>query len=277
MKPIGFNGFFPQSVAKQKTEKMSQPVASRITRLTRKIESLTTPISAVTAYDYPMGRLADEAGIQVILVGDSLGMMVGGMADTTGVTLDQMIYHTEIVRRGVKDAILISDLPINTYRTPEESVENGLRLIEKGADAIKLEGGLGQVDKIDAMLASDIPVIGHLGMLPQRVREEGGYRKKGKTEKEAEVLIESAVALEESGVHMIVLESIKADTAKSVTESVRIPTIGIGSGTDCTGQIRVIHDIIGGYPWFVPPFAKVYTNVAEQISDALKQYKKELK
>lgn len=256
---------------------MSQIFVSRVEHIAGRVASLARPISSITAYDYPMGRLADEAGIDVILVGDSLGMMVAGMEDTTGVTLDQMVYHTEIVARAVKNAILIADLPINTYRTPPESVENGMRLIEAGADAIKIEGGLRQIEKIKAMVEADIPMVGHLGMLPQRVREEGGYKKKGKTDEESRILLESAHALTDAGVAMIVLESMATDIATLITNEISAPTIGIGSGPHCSGQIRVLHDVIGAYPWFVPPFAKVYTNVADQVSEALRQYKEELK
>lgn len=256
---------------------MSKSGLSRCESLQLRVAQLPTPFSSVTAYDYPMGRLADEAGIDVILVGDSLGMMVAGMEDTTGVTLDQMAYHTHIVSRGVKNAILMSDLPIDTYRSPEEAIKNGNHLIDAGADAIKLEGGLGQIDKIKEMTAGDIPVIGHLGMLPQRVREEGGYKKKGKTREEADLLLQAASALQDAGALMIVLESIQSDIAAQITELIDLPTIGIGSGTGCTGQIRVLHDVIGAYPWFVPPFAKVYTNVADQVSDALRRYREELK
>lgn len=256
---------------------MSPSKESRVESVARRVNDLSLPISSITAYDYPMGRLADEAGIDVILVGDSLGMMVAGMEDTTGVTLDQMIYHTEIVGRAVKSAILIADLPIDTYRTPTESVENGKRLIDAGADAVKIEGGLRQIEKIEAMIDEDIPMVGHLGMLPQRVREEGGYKKKGKTDEESRSLLEAAHALSDAGVSMIVLESMKADIATLITEEISALTIGIGSGDQCSGQIRVLHDVIGAYPWFVPPFAKVYTDVAGQVTDALKQYRKELK
>jgi 3-methyl-2-oxobutanoate hydroxymethyltransferase len=199
------------------------------------------------------------------------------MEDTTGVTLEQMVYHTTIVRRAVKKAILIADLPINTYRTPEESVDNGQQLIDAGADAVKIEGGIGQLEKIRAMVDHDIPMIGHLGMLPQRVREEGGYKKKGKTDKEGQALIEAAKSICDAGVVMIVLESITTGIATDITEQIDVPTLGIGSGPHCSGQIRVLHDVIGAYPWFVPGFAKVYTNVAEQVSRALKQYREELK
>ena len=233
---------------------------------------LKRPVSSITAYDYPAARLCDEAGIQMILVGDSLGMMVAGMEDTTEVTLDQMVYHTEIVRRGVKNAVLVSDLPINTYRTPEETIVSATRLMEAGADAVKLEGGFRQLEKIEALAAAGISCCAHLGMLPQRVREEGGYKKKGKKNEEAETLIAAAIALEEAGAFAIVLESMVADVATEITRKLSIPTIGIGAGNHCDGQIRVLHDVIGGYPWFVPPFAKVYGNVAETIRSSVEQY-----
>lgn len=237
---------------------------------------LTPPVSSITAYDYPMARLCDDAGIQMILVGDSLGMMVAGLEDTTGVTLEMMVYHTEIVRRGVKNAVLVSDLPINTYRSPEEAIRSATCLMEVGADAVKLEGGLGQVEKVKALSDHGIAVCAHIGMLPQRVREEGGYKKKGKLEKEADRLVESAEALEDAGAFAIVLESMVASVAARVTDAVDIPTIGIGAGHDCDGQIRVLHDVIGGFPWFVPPFAKVHGNTAEVIRDSLDRYLEEI-
>lgn len=250
---------------------------SRIARVGRRIDAFPKPFASLTAYDYPSARLVDEAGIDLILVGDSLGMVVAGMEDTTGVTLDQMVYHTQMVRRGVERGVIVADLPINTYRTPDEAVSNGLILLDAGADAVKLEGGIRQCAKIGAMVASDIPVIGHLGMLPQRVREEGGYRKKGRTEAEARDLEEAAHRICQSGVLAIVLESVIDSTATRITESIEVPTIGIGSGYNCTAQIRVLHDVIGSYPWFVPPFAKTYVNVADQIADGLARYREELR
>jgi len=237
---------------------------------------LRAPVSAITAYDYPSARLCDEAGIQVILVGDSLGMVVAGNPDTTSVTLDQMIYHTSMVRRGVKNALVVTDFPINTYRTPEETVINGRRLIDAGADAVKLEGLTEQLSNVDALVSAGIPVCAHVGMLPQRVVEEGGYKKKGKTNAEAQVLINASIALEKAGAFAIVLESVVAQVAAEISRCLSIPTIGIGSGTDCDGQIRVLPDVTGGYPWFVPPFARVYGNVAEVTSAALKAYLKEV-
>lgn len=250
---------------------------SRLLAAREKIDRIPYPFASITAYDYPTARLADEAGIDVVLVGDSLGMMFGGEPDTTSVTLDQMVYHTRVVSRAVEKGFLISDLPIHSYDNPEQAVHSGEQLLDAGAEAVKLEGGMGQLEKIQALLDHDIPVIGHLGMLPQRVREEGGYRKKGKTTKEATLLQEAATALAETGVLMIVLESVTSETAAEITRNLNIPTLGIGSGTQCSGQIRVIHDIIGAFPWFVPPFAKTYVNVADLITEGLKQYRTELK
>jgi 3-methyl-2-oxobutanoate hydroxymethyltransferase len=237
---------------------------------------LREPVSAITAYDYPSARLCDEAGIQLILVGDSVGMVVAGGEDTTGVTLGQMVYHTEMVRRGVKQGIVVSDLPINTYRDPAEALASSRQLVAAGADAVKLEGGFGQLEKVKAITSAGISFCAHLGMLPQRVREEGGYRKKGKTQIEAKTLVEAALALEEAGAFAIVLESVVATVAAEITRSLSIPTIGIGSGRDCSGQIRVLHDVTGAFPWFVPPFAKVHGDVAGMIRRSLAAYLDEI-
>ena len=236
------------------------------------LERLQSPVSVITAYDYPTARLCDEAGIQMILVGDSLGMVIAGGEDTTSVTLDQMAYHTEIVRRGVRNAVVVSDLPIHTYLTPDDAVANARRLIEAGADAVKLEGGTEQCAKVRAVVEAGIPLCGHLGMLPQSVREEGGYKKKGKTTDEAARLVDSAKALEEAGAFALVLESVVAEVAAEITRSVRIPTIGIGAGGCCDGQVRVLHDVVGAFPWFVPPFAKQHGDVAEVVRKALQEY-----
>ena len=240
------------------------------------LERLSAPISAVTAYDYPAARIADEAGIQILLVGDSLGMVVAGHPDTTSVTLDQMIYHTEMVSRAATKAIVVADLPIHTYRTPAETVTSAGLLMKAGANAVKLEGGFAQEEKVFALYQEGIPLMGHLGMLPQRVKEEGGYKKKGKSNEEAADLIQAAEMLENNGAFAIVLESVVAEVAGKITATINIPTIGIGSGKDCTGQIRVLHDVIGSYPWFVPPFAKVYGNVAGEMKIALENYAADL-
>ncbi|MCL4117129.1 UNVERIFIED_CONTAM: hypothetical protein GTU68_050202, partial [Idotea baltica] len=233
-------------------------------------------ISALTAYDFPTAKFCDESGIDMVLVGDSLGMVVAGLPDTTGVTLDQMIYHTQMVRRGIDRALLVSDLPYKTYETAEDAVENGKRLIDAGADAAKLEGGLGQVHKVEAMTTAGIPMVAHIGMLPQRVVEEGGYKKKGKSDSEADVLVQAAKDLESAGAGAIVLESIVPSVATRITESISIPTIGIGAGTQCDGQIRVIHDLVGGYPWFVPPFANPHADIAAEYRRSIALFCEEI-
>ena len=230
-------------------------------------------ISSLTAYDYPTARLLDEAGIDLLLVGDSLGMVVLGYPDTTQVTLDQIIHHTQAVSRGTKNALVVADFPIHTYSTPKETVLNGRKLIQAGAGAVKLEGGLRQAEKVRALTDRDIPVMGHLGMLPQRVVEEGGYKKKGKSQEEVAQLLEGAKALQEAGCFAIVLESVVPDIARKVTDSLDIPTIGIGCGRGhCDGEIAVITDVIGSYPWFVPPFATPRADVAGEITRSAQEY-----
>ena len=229
-------------------------------------------ITAITAYDYPVARLMDEAGVDLILVGDSLGMVVLGHEDTTSVTLDMMVHHTSACRRGIKDAVLVADLPIGTYDTPAEALASAKRLVEAGADAVKLEGAIRQVEKIEAIIDAGIRVIGHIGMLPQRVIEEGGYKKKGKTEEDLNRIVEGARALESAGVDAIIIESTVPAAAKRTIEATNIPVIGIGAGKNCDGQIRVVHDVLGSYPWFVPKFAKTHANIAEETTKAAKSY-----
>ncbi|MBL6922760.1 MAG: 3-methyl-2-oxobutanoate hydroxymethyltransferase [Akkermansiaceae bacterium] len=231
------------------------------------------PISSLTAYDYPTARLLDEAGVDILLVGDSLGMVVLGYPDTTQVTLDQIIHHTSAVARGAKNALIVSDFPINTYRTVDEARANAAKLVEAGAQAVKLEGGLRQADKVKAIFDDGIPVMGHLGMLPQRVKEEGGYKKKGKSDFEIETLLEGALALQESGCFGIVLESVIPNASRQLTDQLDIPTIGIGCGEgNCDGEIAVITDVTGAYPWFVPPFATRRADLSGQTTEAVKAY-----
>ena len=231
------------------------------------------PISSLTAYDYPTARLLDEAGVDILLVGDSLGMVVLGYPDTTHVTLDQIIHHTAAVARGAKNALIVSDFPINTYRTVEEARANAAKLVEAGAQAVKLEGGLRQADKVKAIVDDGVPVMGHLGMLPQRVKEEGGYKKKGKSDLEIEALFEGALALQEAGCFGIVLESVIPNASRQLTDQLDIPTIGIGCGEgNCDGEIAVITDVTGAYPWFVPPFATQRADLAGQTTEAVKAY-----
>jgi len=229
-------------------------------------------IVAITAYDYAVARLLDEAGVDLILVGDSLGMVVLGHEDTTSVTLDMMVHHLAACRRGIKNAILLADLPIGTYDTPGEALASAQKLAATGADVVKLEGGVRQAEKVAAIVDAGIRVIGHLGMLPQRKLEEGGYKKKGKTEEELDHIVAGARALEKAGVDAIVLESATSAAAARLIEAVDVPIIGIGAGKDCHGQIRVIHDVLGSYPWFVPKFAKMHANLAAETSKAAKSY-----
>jgi len=231
------------------------------------------PISALTAYDYPTARLLDEAGTDILLVGDSLGMVVLGFPDTTHVTLNHLIHHTEAVARGCQEALIVSDLPIHSYNTPAQAVANSRKLIAAGGQAVKLEGGTNQAEKVRAITEAGIPFMGHLGMLPQRVKEEGGYKKKGKSHSEVEALIDGALSLEKAGAFAIVLESVIPEVARRLTAELEIPTIGIGCGhRSCDGEIAVITDVIGSYPWFVPPFATQRANVATDISKAVEAY-----
>jgi len=238
----------------------------------RKRADLGHPICALTAYDYPTARLMDEAGIDLILVGDSLGMMVLGHEDTTGVTMEMMEHHTAACRRGVKQAVLLADLPYHCYETPEQALENARRLMAVGADAVKLEGGTEMLPQIDAIIGDGIPLIGHIGMLPQHVREEGGYKKKGKTPEQADRLLRDAQDLECSGVKAIVLESMVASVATEITEAVGVPTIGIGASKNCDGQILVVHDLLGSFPWFRPSFATPRADLASETTRAVQEY-----
>ena len=246
----------------------------------QKAESLRSrkggrPISALTAYDYPTARLLDESGVDVLLVGDSLGMVVLGFPDTTHVTLDHMLHHVAAVARAKPGALIIGDLPIHTYDDPAAALATARQLVAAGAEAVKLEGGIRQADKVRAIAAAGIPVIGHLGMLPQRVLEEGGYHKKGKTPEQIEFIREGAEALIDAGVSAIVFESIIPATAKLLTESLAVPTIGIGCGVgNCDGEIAVVTDLLGSFPWFVPPFATPEADLAGITRRAVDQFVK---
>lgn len=229
-------------------------------------------ITALTAYDYPTARLLDESGIDIILVGDSVGMVVLGYEDTTRVTLAEMLHHIRAAARGVKRAVLVADLPIHTYDTPEQAVATARELVRAGAHAVKLEGGASHARRIEAVVQSGMPVMAHIGMLPQSVREEGGYKLKGRTQHEIEQLIQDAHAVEKAGAFAVVLEIVKSDAAKQITDAIGIPTIGIGSGEHCDGQILVTHDLIGLFPWFTPKFVSPAGRVADEIRRAVTQF-----
>lgn len=229
-------------------------------------------ITALTAYDYPTARLLDESGIDIILVGDSLGMVVLGYEDTTSVTLAEMVHHTRAAARGVKRALLVGDMPINTYSTAEQAVATAQALVGAGAQAVKLEGGSSECGKIAAIIAADIPVMAHLGMLPQHVREEGGYKVKGKSPGELERLLEDAQQVQDAGAFAVVLEIVTPEAARQITALLEIPTIGIGSGSACDGQILVTHDLIGLFPWFTPKFVSPEARVADEIRRAAQAF-----
>jgi 3-methyl-2-oxobutanoate hydroxymethyltransferase len=229
-------------------------------------------IAVLTAYDYPTARLLDESGIDVLLVGDSLGMVVLGYPDTTHVTMPEIEHHTRAVARAAQQAMIWSDLPIGSYTTPAQAVDNARRLIDAGAHAVKLEGGRSHVDRIEALTSAGIPTIAHIGMMPQSVKIEGGYRIKGKTPEQAEALLQDALAVEAAGSFALLLELVVHDVAKTISEKIAIPTIGIAAGPGCDGQVLVTHDLIGMFPWFTPKFVKQRGNVAEEIRKAATAY-----
>jgi 3-methyl-2-oxobutanoate hydroxymethyltransferase len=232
-------------------------------------------IAMLTAYDYPMARLLDESGIDLVLVGDSLGMVVLGYPDTTRVTLADILHHLRAVRRGVKRAAIIADLPIGTCETVEDAVTNSKLLVEAGASAVKLEGAL--VPQIRAIVQEGIPVMGHLGMLPQQVLLEGGYKVKGRTSEDADRLLREAKLVEEAGAFSVVLELVEAEAAQRISDGISIPTIGIGSGLGCDGQVLVTHDLIGIFPWFKPRFVRQKAQVAGEIQRAVAEFIRETK
>src|SRR5437660_12767557 len=238
----------------------------------REMKKRGEKVTALTAYDYPTARLLDESGIDVILVGDSLGMVVLGYEDTTRVTLDEMLHHTRAVARGVKSALVVGGMPIHTFETPEQAVATARKFIDAGAQAVKLEGGVSHVAHIEAITDAGIPYMAHIGMLPQHVREQGGYKVKGKTQSEAEALIADAKAVEKAGAFSVVLEIVVPEIAKQITNAIGIPTIGIGSGEQCDGQILVTHDLIGLFPWFTPKFVSPEARVADEIRKATRAF-----
>jgi 3-methyl-2-oxobutanoate hydroxymethyltransferase len=233
-------------------------------------------IAALTAYDFPTTKLLDEAGIDFIHVGDTLGMVVLGYPDTTLVTMEEMEHHVRAAARAKPRALLAADLPYRSYETAESAVANARRLITAGAEAVKAEGGQQILAQVRAIVEAGIPYCGHLGMLPQHVKEEGGYRIKGRVQSEREMLLADAQALCEAGAFALVLEIVVSLVAKEITERVPIPTIGIGSGPDCDGQILVTNDLLGTFPWFTPKFVKPRLNAAEQMRSVIAQWKQSL-
>lgn len=231
-------------------------------------------ISMLTAYDYSTAKLLDEAGVNTILVGDSLGNVILGYEDTLSVTVEDMIHHCAAVARGTKNALVVCDMPFMSYQTSVyDAVVNAGRLMKEGrAQAVKLEGGKEVCPQIQAIVAAGIPVVGHLGLTPQSVNSFGGYKVQGKTEAAAKKLLEDAKAVEAAGAFAVVLECVPAKLAKLVTESIGIITIGIGAGPDCDGQVLVYQDMLGMFTDYVPKFVKQFANVGEIIKDAVKAY-----
>jgi len=230
-------------------------------------------IAALTAYDYPMAKLLDESGVPFLLVGDSVGMVVLGYPNTTLVTMADMLHHTRAAARAKPQAVLGADLPFKSYDTVDTALANARQLVAAGAEFVKAEGGHEILPQVKAIIESGIPFCGHLGMLPQHVLEEGGYHIKGKKEAEHQALLEDAKALAQAGVFAIVLELVTPPVANEISQSVSVPTIGIGSGPDCDGQILVTHDLTGNFPWFTPRFVKPRANCAGEIKSAVAAWK----
>ena len=236
-------------------------------------------LTMLTAYDYSTAKLIDASGIDSVLVGDSLGMVMLGYEDTLSVTMEDMIHHTKAVARGVKDALVVSDLPFMSYQTSVyDAVVNAGRLIKEGrAQAVKLEGGLEVCPQIKAIVEASIPVMAHLGLTPQSVNAFGGFKVQGKDEEAARSLIEQAKAVEAAGAFAVVLECIPAKLAELITKSISIPTIGIGAGNDCDGQVLVYQDMLGLYSDFTPKFVKRYAEIGPQMENAIEDYISEVK
>lgn len=240
-------------------------------------KKLAQKISVITSYDYSIASLCDKAGIDILLVGDSGGMVMLGYKNTIPVTMDQMCLFTEAVSRARKNSLIVSDLPFMSYQaSTTDAITNSGRLIKAGADAVKLEGGTPMTDTIAAIVETGIPVMGHIGLQPQTTILSEGYRVQGKTVESAKLLIEDAKALEEAGVFSIVLEMISHEVSKIITETISIPTIGIGSGACCDGQVLVVHDLLGMYEKIKPKFVKRYLSLSDEIINAVESYRKDI-
>lgn len=236
-------------------------------------------ITCLTAYDYSFARILDAAGVEMLLVGDSLGCVVQGGANTLAVTMDEMIYHTRLVARGCKRALVIGDMPFMSYQIgTDQALRNAGRFFkESGAEAIKLEGGVAVQDSIRAIVTAGMPVMGHIGLTPQSVHQFGGYKIQGREKDRREALLRDAIAVQESGAFAIVLEGIPQDLAGEITDRLTIPTIGIGAGVQCDGQVLVIHDMLGLFDDFTPKFVKRYADMKQTMLGAVKEFVGEVK
>ncbi len=257
----------------------SPAALARVTALSVKNAKGKDKVSVITAYDYPSALMVDAAGVDVVLVGDSLGMVMLGGDDTLGVTLDAMIHHTAAVVRGVRRALVVADMPFMTYEPgPGEALAGAARIVrESGARAVKLEGGLTVLPQVEALVRAGIPVMGHVGLTPQRAATLGGFKVQGKTAVSAKAVLEDALALERAGCFSLVLEAVPAPLAKIITERLSIPTIGIGAGPHCDGQVLVLHDMLGMTGGHVPRFVKQYARLAEAGGNAVAEYAREVR
>lgn len=235
-------------------------------------------LTMLTAYDYPTARLVDEAGIDMILVGDSLGMVVLGYDDTIPVTLDEIVHHCRAVSRGVSSALVVGDMPFMSYEAgPEQALASAGRLMkEGGVRAVKLEGGREVTPQTKALVQAGIPVVGHVGLTPQRIAQLGGFKVQGKTAEAARIILEDAKALQAAGCFAVILEAVPASMGRFITEALAVPTIGIGGGPHCDGQVLVLHDVLGLFERFTPKFVKKYANLAQDVREAVTQYKNEV-
>jgi len=235
-------------------------------------------ITMLTAYDYPFAKIVDEAGIDIVLVGDSLGMVVQGHDTTLSVTMEEMLYHTRMVTRAVKSALVIADMPFLSNQTGQsETIRNAGRFLkEAGAAGVKLEGGVVVAEQIRAMVQAEIPVMAHVGMTPQSIHRFGSYKVQGKEEESAVKILEDAMSVEEAGAFAVVLEAVPMGLARNITGRLKIPTIGIGAGPDCDGQVLVLYDLLGLFEKFMPKFAKQYADLRITTLEAIRRYKEEV-
>jgi len=245
----------------------------------RKMKQKGEKITALTAYDYSFSRILDEAGVDILLVGDSLGSVIQGRENTLHVTLEEVIYHTRAVVRGRERALVVADMPFLSFQiSVEEAKRNAGKILqEAGAEAVKLEGGVEMLETIEAIVKIGIPVMGHVGLTPQSLHRFGGYKVQGKEKDQREKIVQDALAVEEGGAFSVVLESIPLDLAQEITRRLSIPTIGIGAGVHCDGQVLVVHDMLGLFDMYTPKFVKRYADLKSVMSEAVRNYNAEVR